>query len=122
MMTDLLTTATLGQKPARLETTAAPDTSQSAPHREVVQDVNVQARAKKPAKSDVQDAIKRLNEEVRRVNHDVYFATDDETGIELIKVVDQKTNKVIRQFPPEDIVAVSRKLEDIRGVLFEKSV
>ena len=45
------------------------------------------------------------------------FSVDEETGRKVIKVVDVKTGKLIRQIPPEDVLSFLRQLEDHKGLM-----
>lgn len=70
---------------------------------------------------DIEKAIATLNEHVQLNQRGIVFAVDKDTGIDVIKVVDSKTHKVILQFPSEDLIEVAKRLDDVRGVLFRKS-
>jgi flagellar protein FlaG len=45
------------------------------------------------------------------------FSVDEETGREIIKVVDIKSGKLIRQIPPEEVLSFLRLLEDHKGLM-----
>jgi flagellar protein FlaG len=46
------------------------------------------------------------------------FEVSNETGQVVVKVINTDTKEVIRQIPPEDLLKVRDKLEELRGVLF----
>jgi flagellar protein FlaG len=43
----------------------------------------------------------------------------DESGKMVVRVLDRSTGKVVRQIPPENLVKVRDKLEELRGILFD---
>ena len=45
---------------------------------------------------------------------------DKETGKTIIKVVDATTNEVIRQIPGDDIVAIAKAIDRMRGLLLHQ--
>jgi len=47
------------------------------------------------------------------------FSVDKETSIEVVKVVDQDTNKVIRQIPSEDAIRIAKAIGDFKGLLLK---
>ncbi|HAA04310.1 MAG TPA: hypothetical protein DCE18_13125 [Syntrophobacteraceae bacterium] len=52
------------------------------------------------------------------LNSSLGFMIQEETGRVLVKVFDRNTKKVIREIPPEDLVKLQEKLQELRGVLF----
>ncbi|MGE0826616.1 MAG: flagellar protein FlaG [Candidatus Binatia bacterium] len=55
-------------------------------------------------------------------DHNVHleFAIDKDTGERLVKVLDPETGKVIRQFPPSEILQVMKSLRNLKGILFSE--
>lgn len=56
--------------------------------------------------------IKSLTEEGM---YSVRFENDDEAQEMVVKVVDPKTDEVIRQIPPEELLSLTQRLNDLRG-------
>jgi flagellar protein FlaG len=52
------------------------------------------------------------------LNTNLSFEIHEKTGELVVKVVNQSTREVIRQIPPEDLLQLHEKLEELRGVLF----
>lgn len=50
------------------------------------------------------------------------FSKHDETGRTIIKVMDKKSNDLIREIPAEEVLKVAAKLEEMLGILFDKKV
>jgi len=47
--------------------------------------------------------------------YSVRFENDDEAQEMVVKVVDPKTDEVIRQIPPEELLNLTQRLNDLRG-------
>lgn len=56
----------------------------------------------------------------RHLNINLKFQIEDKTDTVIIKVMDGNSGEVIRQIPPEEIVALRIKLEDLSGMLLNK--
>ncbi|WP_435104264.1 flagellar protein FlaG [Arhodomonas sp. AD133] len=61
---------------------------------------------------DLDAILSRLQDYAERHAHDLKFTVDDATGQSLIKVIDPKTDEVVRQIPPEEAVALARFLQE----------
>ncbi len=47
--------------------------------------------------------------------YSVRFENDNEAGELIVKVVDRETDEVIRQIPPEELLDLTKRLQDLRG-------
>ncbi len=56
-------------------------------------------------------AVLDINEYVQSIQRTLQFSIDDETGTTVVKVLDSSTQEVIRQFPPEEVLALARHLQ-----------
>jgi len=74
--------------------------------------VLVVAPAKKSEHSerDLQQAVTQLNDFAQTVERNLHFSIDKESGILVTKVIDTKNDKVIRQIPNEEVVALAHNL------------
>jgi flagellar protein FlaG len=79
-----------------------------------------------PRSNDTGEMMKRVAEAmdqyVRSTQHDLEIKIHEGTGRILIKVVSQETGEVIREIPPEEMLDLAVKMEEMAGVLFHKSV
>ncbi|MGB9595967.1 MAG: flagellar protein FlaG [Candidatus Poribacteria bacterium] len=48
------------------------------------------------------------------------FTKDEETGDIVIKIIDNETNEVIKQIPPEELENLRKRLGDILGLILDK--
>jgi flagellar protein FlaG len=61
-------------------------------------------------------AVKALNAaELFGQNQELTFAVDRETRRPVVRIVDRKTNEVIRQIPPELVLRLAQDLSLLRG-------
>lgn len=67
----------------------------------------------------VEDAVQRANETVQVLRSNLQFTVDRATGIEVVKFIDIKTKEVIRQIPSEEMLALARRLDEIKGLLIK---
>ncbi len=65
----------------------------------------------------VKAAVEASNRVVQSLQSKIEFVTDDSSGEMLIKVIDPSNNEVIRQIPSEEMLAISRALDRMQGLL-----
>lgn len=75
-------------------------------------------------KPDQQTQLEKLNEAVERMNDfvsgalsDIVFSTDNDSDQMIVKVVDNQTKDVIRQFPSEEALQIAKALDKLQGLL-----
>ncbi|MBU2875706.1 flagellar protein FlaG [Marinobacter salexigens] len=60
---------------------------------------------------ELKGAVSQLNDYVQNVQRDLQFEVDKDMGQTIVKVVDQQTQKVIRQIPDEVAMRLAEKLQ-----------
>ena len=55
-------------------------------------------------------------------NVSLQFSVHKATGRTMVNVTEQETGKLIRQIPPEQILDLAAKIDDMIGILFDKKV
>lgn len=73
-----------------------------------------------PSASDIRDALDEVRQTLAPVAQDLLFSIDDDTGKTVIKVIDSSTDEVIRQIPSEEILAISKALDKLQGLLIKQ--
>lgn len=69
-------------------------------------------QARREAESaQLDSAVSQLNDFVQSVQRNLQFEVDSDLGQTIVKVVDQQTQKVIRQIPDEVAVRLAEKLQ-----------
>jgi flagellar protein FlaG len=77
---------------------------------------NVEEETSQSALS-VEDAIKRLSDFVSPSQSSLSFSVDDVSGRQVVTIVDNNSNEVIRQFPSKEAIAIARALDKLQGLL-----
>ena len=72
------------------------------------------------SQEDVAIRIKEIMREYRGKATTLQFDVDDNSQAIIVRVVNRTTGEVIRQIPPEDLLRLSQRLEDLQGVLFDQ--
>ncbi|MBV8048825.1 MAG: flagellar protein FlaG [Paludibacterium sp.] len=88
------------------------------------QDASTQADSTKKQKVDekaLSSAVDHLNDTAKLFNTQLQFSVDPATGRRVVKVTDSTTNEVIRQIPAEDVLRLSKALDDFKGLLVKDS-
>lgn len=73
-----------------------------------------------PTATQIKNAVESLNKAMKQANSSLEFSVDKETNRTIIKVVESKTGEVIRQFPSEEILAISRAIDNMQQGLLIK--
>jgi flagellar protein FlaG len=66
-------------------------------------------------------AVKKLNEYVAPALQTVEFSLDLDSKRMIVKVVDTATHKVLRQIPNEEVVAMSKTLDKLQGLVIRQT-
>ncbi len=80
----------------------------------------VQTTASVPGSEQVKTAVEHINKVVQTLSSDLKFTVDEETGIQVVKVVDTKTKDVIRQMPSEESLAIAQTLDQLQGLIIHQ--
>ncbi len=78
-------------------------------------------------KRDVKpEELQRLIEEVRKkfdmLSKYLKIDIDQELGIPVVKIMEKDTNRVIRQIPPEYLLELMKRIDQLLGLLMERKV
>ncbi len=68
---------------------------------------------------EIKRIINKINENVSRLNKDVRFAYNDTIKSLVVKVIDAKTGRVIREIPPQQVINLQKKLSEVVGIIFD---
>lgn len=66
-------------------------------------------------------AVKKLNDYVAPALQTVEFSLDLDSNRMIVKVVDTATHKVLRQIPNEEVVAMSKTLDKLQGLVIRQT-
>jgi len=65
-------------------------------------------------------AIEKLKKVGDLFNRRLDFRVDEETNRVVVKVIDTKTDKVIKEIPPEQLLHLAAKIQEMIGLLFDE--
>jgi len=72
------------------------------------------------APEDVEQAVGKLNELFLIFDKSVRFSVDDSSGDIKVKIIDNKSQSVLREYPPERVVDILRRIREAVGVLVDE--
>jgi flagellar protein FlaG len=65
----------------------------------------------------VQEAVARINQTVQSLVTHLEFSIDTDTNRSVVKVVDNRSQEVLRQFPSEEVLQIAKALDNFTGLL-----
>lgn len=73
-----------------------------------------------PSLKDLEKAVKKLNDSLGISPRNLAFSIDKDTKKVVVKVIDSDTKEVIKQIPPDEILAITKALDKLQGMLVEE--
>lgn len=80
-------------------------------------------------KEQVMSQIEEFKSFNQSIDRSLQFKVDDELGVTIVRVIDKETDELIRQFPPEELINLSKRLKELNdegeassGVLLKEKV
>lgn len=80
------------------------------------------SEADKPGVGQLQQSLQDINKVLAGFSISVQFEIDPDYSELIVKVVDQDSGKLIRQIPTEEVVKMSKAMDNLKGLLFAQSV
>ncbi len=78
------------------------------------------AAKRAPSQEILQQMVEQANKAMSITNSDLAFTVDESTKKTVIKVTESETGKVIMQFPSEDMLSITRAIDNAqRNVLLK---
>jgi flagellar protein FlaG len=72
-------------------------------------------------KARLEGAVRKLNEYVAPALQTIQFSIDQESERIVVKVVDTTTQEVLRQIPNEEVLAITRTLDKLQGLVIRQT-
>lgn len=76
---------------------------------------------KETSPEQLKAAIKSVREYIEPTKSNLEFSVIDETDQVVVKIIDSSTKEVIRQMPSEEMIAIAKALDSIKGLLIKGS-
>lgn len=73
-----------------------------------------------PSVDEVQKALEEVERAVAPMTQSLAFSLDKDSGKTVVKVMDTETNEVIRQIPTEEVLAISKAVDKLKGLLIKQ--
>lgn len=74
-----------------------------------------------PDQATLTGAVKKLNDYVAPALQTIQFSIDQESERIVVKVVDTATQKVLRQIPNEEVMAITKTLDKLQGLVIRQT-
>lgn len=100
---------------AKADITVATGTATDLPKIAVRQVAEQQAAA-----PQLQNVVDQINKTLKQNNKNLEFTIDTETQKPMVKLIDTETGDIIRQFPSEEAIAISKAIEQMQQGLLLK--
>lgn len=68
----------------------------------------------------IREAIQALNESTQLVGRQLAFSIHEDTGRTIVRVIDRDTDEVIREIPPEEILDLVARINEMIGLLLDE--
>ena len=68
----------------------------------------------------VESVVSRISDFVQNFQRDLQFTVDKESGRTVIKVIDSKTEELIRQIPAEETLRIARNLDSPESLILRE--
>ena len=72
------------------------------------------------------EELKKIIEEIRKkldyLNKYLKIEIDQDLEIPIVKILEKETNRVIRQIPPEYLLELMKKIDQLLGILIDERV
>ena len=82
---------------------------------------NAQDQAQRvPSAGELQKALEEVEKAVAPMAQSLQFSLDKDSGKTVVKVMDTDTNEVIRQIPSEEVLAISKAVDKLKGLLIKQ--
>ncbi len=77
---------------------------------------------RKLSKLQTEQYLKEILHITSIFDRELRFSVNRELGEVVVKVIDSRTDKVIKEIPPEDIVKLHSRMKEVIGLLFDKKI
>ena len=76
----------------------------------------------KDTRSKIENIAQALNQYVKSTQRDLKIQVHEATGNIIVKVLSKESGKIIREIPPEKMLNLAAKMEEMTGILFNENV
>lgn len=73
------------------------------------------------SRKDLEQAIEEVNKRMRLDGRNLAFALDEKADRVVIKVTNTTSGEVVRQIPDEAVLRIAHSIEELKGILYDKT-
>lgn len=73
-----------------------------------------------PSIEQLKNVVESINKTLKQANRNLEFSVDKDTNRQVVKLVDSETGDVIRQFPTDEMLAISHAIDQAQEGLLLK--
>jgi flagellar protein FlaG len=70
------------------------------------------AEQREKLEQQLETAVSRINEYVQSVQRTLEFTVDEESGKDVVRIIDKQTEEVVRQLPSDEVLAMARNIAE----------
>lgn len=111
--------------PAQAQRPAVEQSSETASQQNAAPQNPLSAGANEKMAEETQKAVvaaaSKANQAIAAMKSNLQFTVDDNTGINVVKVVDTETKQTIRQIPSEEMITIAQRLDELKGLLVKNT-
>ncbi|GAB6065961.1 flagellar protein FlaG [Aquifex pyrophilus] len=79
-------------------------------------------KTRKISNEEIQKIIEEIKKKLDYLNKYLKIEIDKELEMPVVKIIEKDTNKVIRQIPPEYLLELMKRIDEMLGVLLNERV
>lgn len=106
------------QLPPQIPAAAAP----AVPANGIRVDAQQPAAPVATSQAELTRSLEAINRFLQPIASDITFSQDDQTGKTIVKIVDTKTQTLLRQIPSQEALEMAKQLDKLQGLLLRDKV
>lgn len=100
---------------------SSPKVSSDYNHQVKAEEVKAAEQQPKPDQQEVEVAVKDLNSALELMNVQRQFSLEKDLNKVVVKLLDSESKDIIRQFPSEEAISLSKNIKEMVGMLFDST-
>ncbi len=97
--------------------TVAPERPELSPAAKQASKADAALKSESISREDVEEIVDALRDLTETLQTKLNFSVDEGTNDIVVKVIDRDTDTVIKQIPPESMLKLQEKMQDLTGFL-----
>ncbi|MBH0042946.1 flagellar protein FlaG [Pseudoalteromonas sp. SWXJZ10B] len=91
-------------------------------HQSQYKNNNQDEKAQPLEREKLEQMAQQLQDFMGEMNRSLQFKVDEDSGRDVIKVLDKNSGEVIKQYPSEEVLSLVSKLSETAGLLIDQTV